>query len=154
VTQKIGTLLSSVNQRHHSSCQKSSRAGEQERLEPNVDCQSCIAENATLQPDPKRNDRATCPLERVHIDLLTGGVTSLEGYDYAMVVTNDTTMHQWVHGLKTKDDSSAMIRKSVCNISYIRDRHLIKIILRDNSGKLKCKTRNGFIERLGTKNRF
>jgi hypothetical protein len=48
-------------------------------------------------------------LERIHIDLLPECVNSFEGYEYAMVITNDATMYLWVYGLKTTDNSNAML---------------------------------------------
>ncbi len=46
---------------------------ENKKVESNLDCASCMVEKATLQPHPHRKDRATRPLERIHMDLLSGG---------------------------------------------------------------------------------
>jgi hypothetical protein len=113
---------------------------ENKKMESNLDCASCMVGKATLQPYPHRKERASRPLERVHLDLLSGGVlvTSLEGHNHAIVITDDATMFRWVYGLKTKDDANAMIRKWVSDISDIRE-HPIKIIIRDNAGEFRSK---------------
>jgi hypothetical protein len=81
-------------------------------------------------------------------------VKSFEGYDYALIVTDDATMYRWAYGLKTKDDSNAAIRKWVSDIVEIRIRHPLQIVIRDNAGELKSKDLIEFIEGLGSKNYY
>ena len=88
------------------------------------------------------------------MDLLSGGVTSLEGYNHAIVITDDATMFRWVYGLKTKDEANAMIRKWVSDISDISEQHPIKMIIRDNAGEFRSKDINEFVESIGAKNYF
>jgi hypothetical protein len=65
--------------------------GLEEMENKKVDCASCMVAKATLQPNPHRKDRAVLSLERVYMDLLSCGVTSLEGYDHTIVITDDAT---------------------------------------------------------------
>ena len=80
------------------------------RMEPRVDCPACMVGKAKLQPYPKTKDHAKRPLERVYVDLVSASVKSIEGYEYALIITDDATMYRWVYGLKTKDDANAAMR--------------------------------------------
>ena len=82
---------------------------ENQKVESTLDCASGMVGKATLQPYPHRKDRAVQQLERVHMDFLSGGVMSLEGYNHAIVITDDATIFWWVYGLKIKDNAKPMI---------------------------------------------
>ncbi len=64
-------------------------------MELNLDCASCMVGKATLQPYPHRKDCAVRPLELVHMDLLSGWVISLDGYNHAIVITDDDAVGLW-----------------------------------------------------------
>jgi hypothetical protein len=95
---------------------------------------------ATLQLYPHRKDSATRPLEQAHVDLLSGWVTSLEGYNHAIVITNDVTMFLWVYGLKTKNNANTIIRRWVSDISDISEQHPIKMIIQIMLVNLEART--------------
>jgi hypothetical protein len=80
------------------------------------------------------------------MDLLSGRVTPLEGYNHAIVITDDETMFQWVRGLKTKDDANTMIRRWASDISDITEQHPIQMIIRDNAGEFRSEYINEFVE--------
>ena len=124
------------------------------KMDQHLDCASCMVGKAKLQPYPKTKEHARRPLERVYIDIASSSVKSFEGYDYALIVTDDATMYRWAYGLKTKDDSNAAIRKWVSDIVEIRIRHPLQIVIRDNAGELKSKDLIEFIEGLGSKNYY
>ena len=65
------------------------------RMEPHVDCPACMVGKAKLQPYPKTKDHAKRPLERVYVDLVSASVKSIEGYEYALIITDDATMYRW-----------------------------------------------------------
>jgi hypothetical protein len=71
------------------------------RMTREMDCDSCMIGKAKLQPYPKSKEHARRPLERVYMDIMSSSVTSIEGYDYALVITDDASMYRWVYGLKT-----------------------------------------------------
>ena len=69
---------------------------------------------ARLQPYPKTKEHAKLLLERVYMDIMSSSVTSIEGYDYALVITDDASMYRWVYGLNKKSDADDAARKWVC----------------------------------------
>jgi hypothetical protein len=81
----------------------------------------------------KRQEQAIGQFELVHMDLLTGNVTSLEGFFYAFRISYNATMYQCEYDLKTKVDANAMIRKWVSNTYNVHEQHQIKMIVRDNA---------------------
>lgn len=58
-----------------------------------MDCDSCMIGKAKLQPYQKSKEHAKRPLERVYMDIMSSNVTSIEGYNYALVVTDDVSMY-------------------------------------------------------------
>ena len=81
------------------------------RMEHDTNCRACMIGKAHLQPYPKTKEHAKKPLERVYMDIMTSSVTSIEGYDYALVITDDASMYRWAYGLKTKDEANPMVRR-------------------------------------------
>ena len=77
---------------------------------------------AHLAAYPDRKERATQPLQRVHMDLITSSVKSIEGYLYALVVVDDATDYRWVYGLKTKCENFAAVKKWYSDIADLRAR--------------------------------
>ena len=124
------------------------------RMNREMDCGSCMVGKATLQPYPKSKPHAKRPLERVYIDIMSSSTTSIEGFDHALVVTDDASMYRWAYGLKTKDEANAAVRKWISDIVDIRDRHPLEVIIRDNAGELRSKDINDHIVSLGFKNYF
>ena len=124
------------------------------RLEHDMDCTSCLVGKAKLQPYPKSKEHAKKPLARVYMDIMSSNVTSIEGYDFALVITDDASMYRWIYGLKTKDKANTAVRRWISDIVDIRDRHRLEIIIRDNAGELKGKDLTEHLESLGLKNYF
>ena len=64
------------------------------------------------------------------MDIMSSSIPSIEGYDYALVIVDDTSMsvYQWVYGLKEKSDTNlnAEARKWICDIVNIRARHVLQ----------------------------
>ena len=124
------------------------------KMDQHIDCPACMVGKAKLQPYPKSKDHAVRPLERVYIDMMSSAVTSIEGYDYALIITDDASMFRWVYGLKTKDEADAAVRKWVGDVVEIRIRNPLQIVIRDNAGELKSKQLKEFIESLGSQNYY
>ena len=40
----------------------------------------------------------------MNFDLVSSSVTSIEGYNYCAVFTDDCSEYRWAYGLKTKDE--------------------------------------------------
>ena len=124
------------------------------RMEHDLNCTACMVGKAQLQPYPGSKEHAKRPLERVYMDIMTSSITSIEGYDYALIITDDASMYRWAYGLKTKDEANAMVRKWIADITDIRDRHKLEIIFRDNASELKSKDLTDHLESLGFKNYY
>jgi hypothetical protein len=68
------------------------------RMNREMDCESCMIGKAKLQPYPKSKEHAKRPLERVYMDIMSLNVTSIEGYDYALVAQWSRMMCQCIDG--------------------------------------------------------
>ena len=123
-------------------------------FDPNLNCTACMLGKARLQPYPKTKEHAKRPLERVYMDIMSSSVTSIEGYNYALVITDDAYMYQLVYGLKKKSDADDAARKWVCDIVEIRARHLLQIVIRNNAGELKSQALKDYIESIRAKDYF
>jgi hypothetical protein len=110
--------------------------------------------NRELQPYPGSKEHAKRPLERVYMDIMTSSVTSIEGYDYALIITDDASMCRWAYGLETEDEANAMARKWKADMADIRDRHKLEVIIRDNASELKSEDLTDHLESLGFKNYY
>ena len=45
------------------------------------------------------------------MEIVFSSVTSMEGYDFALVITVDAFMYHWVNGRKKKSDANEAARK-------------------------------------------
>ena len=59
---------------------------------------------STLEDYPDLIEPANQPLARVNMDLYSSSVTSIEGYNYALLFTDSFSEYRWQYGLKTKDE--------------------------------------------------
>ncbi len=57
-----------------------------------------------LNDKPESIKQAEKPLARVNFDLISSSVTSIEGYNYCAVLTDDCSEYRWAYELKTKDE--------------------------------------------------
>ncbi len=67
-------------------------------------CPACMMGKGHSNNMPRRKDRSNLPLAKVQMDIFQSSIMSIEGNNYARVVTNDCTGYRWLYGLKTKDD--------------------------------------------------
>ena len=79
---------------------------------------------------------------------------SIEGYRYAMILTDSFSVFIWLYGLKTKDQTLGALKKWYCDIADLRQKHKLVVIARDNAGKNKSHEIIDFIESKGLTNRF
>jgi hypothetical protein len=82
-----------------------------------------------LQPYPGSKEHVKRPLERVYMDIMTSLITSIEGYNYALIITDDASMYRWAYWLKTKNEANSMVQKWIADIADISDRHKLEIII-------------------------
>ncbi len=74
------------------------------RFDQNEKCPSCMVGKSTVENYPELLEPASQPHERVNMDLYTSSVTSLEGYNHAMVFNDSYGGCRWQYDLKTKDE--------------------------------------------------
>jgi hypothetical protein len=59
-------------------------------MEHDTNGTACMIGKAPFQPYPKSKEHA---LERVYMDIMTSSFTSLERYDYALIITDDESKY-------------------------------------------------------------
>nr|GEU46945.1 hypothetical protein [Tanacetum cinerariifolium] len=96
----------------------------------------------------------TKPLYTLHMDLF--GLTSVSSFNhkwYCLVVTDDFSRFTWTFFLKTKDETSGILRNFITKIENLKELK-VKIIRCDNGGEFKNKEMNDFCSRKGIKREF
>nr|GEX21926.1 hypothetical protein [Tanacetum cinerariifolium] len=94
------------------------------------------------------------PLHTLHMDLF--GPTSVSNIShkwYFLVVTNDFSRFTWTFFLKTKDETSGILRKFITKIENLKDLK-VKIIRCDNGEEFRNKELNDFCSQKGIKREF
>nr|GEU48121.1 hypothetical protein [Tanacetum cinerariifolium] len=94
------------------------------------------------------------PLHTLHIDLFgPTSVSSLNHKWYFLVVTNDFSRFTWTFFLRTKDETSNILRNFITEIENLKD-IMVKIIRCDNGGEFKNQEMNKFCIKKGIKREF
>nr|GEY14565.1 hypothetical protein [Tanacetum cinerariifolium] len=94
------------------------------------------------------------PLHTLHMDLFGPTcVSSLNHKWYCLVVTDEFSRFTWTFFLKTKDETSGILRNFITEIENLKDLK-VKIIKCDNMGEFKNKEMNEFCTRKGIKREF
>ena len=124
------------------------------RFDPHEKCPACMMGKSHLNNKPGRKERSDKPLSRVYMDIFSSSVTSIEGHNYALVITDDCTGYRWLYGLKTKDDILRAVKKWYSDIAVLRETHTLLVVLRDNAGENKSKEIIEFFESMGVENRY
>nr|GEU85187.1 hypothetical protein [Tanacetum cinerariifolium] len=94
------------------------------------------------------------PLHTLHMDLFgPTSVSSLNHKWYYLVVTDDFSRFTWTFFLKTKDETSGILRNFITEIENLKDLK-VKIIRCDNRGEFRNKEMNDFCSRKGIKKEF
>jgi hypothetical protein len=96
-----------------------------------------MIEKSTLEDFPKLRTRAPKPLKQVNIDSFSSSVVSFEGYLHPVVIVDCHSGYRWLYGMKTKDDMLKVIKKWKSDIAYIRQKHDLVVIMKDNAGENK-----------------
>ena len=74
---------------------------------------------STLEDLPKLKKRASQPLGQVNMDSFSSSVTSIEGYNYAVVFADCNSGYRWVYGMKLKSDMLKVVKKWYSDIADI-----------------------------------
>ena len=119
-----------------------------------TECPSCMIGKSKKENVPGPIKRAETPLRRVNFDIVSSSVTSIEGYDHAAVFSDDCSELQWVYGLKTKDEMLNTAEIWWADISDIRGKYEVMVVMRDNGGKNSSKEIKQLFTPKGVKNYF
>nr|GEW22370.1 retrovirus-related Pol polyprotein from transposon TNT 1-94 [Tanacetum cinerariifolium] len=93
----------------------------------------------------------TKPLHTLHMDLFgPTSVSSISHKWYCLVVTDDFSRFTWTFFLKSKDETSGILKKFITEIENLR----VKIISCNNEGEFKEKEMNDFCSQKGIKREF
>nr|GEV40757.1 hypothetical protein [Tanacetum cinerariifolium] len=93
-------------------------------------------------------------LHTLHMDLFgPTSVSSLNHKWYCLVVTDDFSRFTWTFFLKTKDETSGIVRNFITKIENLKELR-VKIIRYDNKGEFRNKEMNDFWSRKGIKREF
>nr|GFC67688.1 hypothetical protein [Tanacetum cinerariifolium] len=94
------------------------------------------------------------PLHTLHMDLFGPTfVSSISHKWYYLVVTDDFSRFTWTFFLRTKDETSSILRKFITQIENLKDLR-VKIIRCDNGGEFRNKELNDFYSQKGIKREF
>nr|GEW07943.1 hypothetical protein [Tanacetum cinerariifolium] len=96
----------------------------------------------------------TKPLHTLHMDLFSPTfVSSISHKWYCLLVTDDFSRFTWTFFLKTKDETSGILRKFITKIENLKDLK-VKIIRCDNAGEFRNKEMNDFCSQKGIQREF
>nr|GEV77941.1 hypothetical protein [Tanacetum cinerariifolium] len=91
------------------------------------------------------------PLHTLHMDLFgPTSVCSISHKWYCLVVTDDFSRFTWTFFLKSKDETSGILKKFITEIENLK----VKIIRCDNGGEFRNKEMNNFCSQKGIKREF
>nr|GEW70276.1 hypothetical protein [Tanacetum cinerariifolium] len=94
------------------------------------------------------------PLHTLHMDLFgPTSVSSISHKWYCLVVTDDFSRFTWTFFLRTKDETSDILKKFITEIENLKDLK-VKIIRYDNRGEFRNKEMNDFYSQKGIKREF
>ena len=71
------------------------------------------------------------------MDSFSSSVTSIEGYNHAVVFADCHTGYRWVYGMKVKSDIIKVVKKWYRDIADLRQKHTLVVVMRDNAGENK-----------------
>nr|GFA98872.1 hypothetical protein [Tanacetum cinerariifolium] len=94
------------------------------------------------------------PLHTLHMDLF--GPTSVSSFShkwYCLVVTDDFSRFTWTFFLRTKDETSDILKKFITKIENLKDLK-VKIIRCNNGGEFRNKEMNDFCSQKRIKREF
>nr|GEV06378.1 retrovirus-related Pol polyprotein from transposon TNT 1-94 [Tanacetum cinerariifolium] len=96
----------------------------------------------------------TKPLHTLHMDLFgPTSVSSISHKWYCLVVTDDFSRFTWTFFLKSKDETSGILKKFISEIENLKDLK-VKIIRCDNRGEFRNKEMNDFCSQKMIKREF
>ncbi len=74
-------------------------------------CPSCMIGKRTLENYPRSKEPDARPMALVKMDVYSSSVTSIEGYNHALIIAYSCSYHRWQHGMKTNDEVFGMSKR-------------------------------------------
>nr|GEX00820.1 hypothetical protein [Tanacetum cinerariifolium] len=118
-------------------------------------CSACLkGKHHKASCKSKLVNSVTKPLHTLYMGLFgPTSVSSISHKWYCLVVTNDFSRFTWTFFLKTKDETSGILRKFITEIENLKDLK-VKIIRYDNGGEFRNKEIDDFCSQKGIKREF
>ncbi len=85
-------------------------------FDPHEKCPACMMGKNHLNNEQGRMEQSDKPLAKVFMDIFSTLVTSIEGHNYALIITYDCTGYRWHYGLKQKMISSKPSRNCTATL--------------------------------------
>ncbi|GJR70522.1 putative ribonuclease H-like domain-containing protein [Tanacetum coccineum] len=125
------------------------------RFENDQTCVACLkGKQHRASCKTKAFNPITKPLFMLHMDLFGPTfVSSLMHKKYCLVVTDDYSRFSWVFFLKTKDETSEILKNFIKEIENLVDKK-VKIIRSDNGTEFKNKVMDEFCREKGIKREY
>ncbi len=92
---------------------------------------SCMIGKSQLNDKAESIKRAEKPLAKVNFDLISSSVTSIEGYNYFAVLTDDCSEYRWAYALKTKDELIDAVKQWYAEIADIWEKYQLLVVMKD-----------------------
>ncbi len=118
------------------------------------ECPSCMIGKSTFKNCTGSKEKDHRPMALVHIDVYSSQVTSIEGYNHALIITDSCSEHCWQFGMKSKNEVLAMSKKWNAESADIQKDHPVLVTVRDNAGENTFKELNDFFTERDIKNYF
>ena len=115
-------------------------------FETHTKCLSCMIGQATLGDFQKAKRPINKPLYQVHVDSFSSSVKSIEGYNHVIVFVDAATGYRWIYGLESKDDAIKALRKWYSDMTDLRTKHKLVVMMRDNASEYKSEEMMRFLE--------
>ncbi len=88
------------------------------------------------------------------MDSFSSSVKSIEGYFHGRVFVDAATGNRWIYGLRTKDEALNVVKKWYANISDLRAKHKLVVLMLDNAGEYKSEEIMQFHDSKGVRSHF
>ncbi len=104
---------------------------------------------AMLEDFPSLKRKVVPPFYQINMDSFSSLAKSVEGYLLAVVFVDNQTGYLWIYGIKTKDETIKVVKQWYSDIAYLRARHKLVVVMRDNTGEYKSQEIQEFFESVG-----
>ncbi|KAJ9544997.1 hypothetical protein OSB04_024704 [Centaurea solstitialis] len=121
----------------------------------NDNCVACLkGKQHKCSHKSKEVNNISSPLQLIHIDLFgPTNVMSIGKKSYCLVIVDDFSRFTWVYFLKTKDETSGLIKSFVTRIENQANLK-VKVIRSDNGTEFKNSDINSFCDEKGIKKEY